>query len=542
MNLFKRKHDEADEFTYVKTYGIIRKGAQFPPQDSVERLAKYKRAKKWFDGKQRDVYERATAILKDSPFSSQLEKLYIAVNLADILVTKPADLLVGEPVRFESGKSDDSKEQKALNRYVEENDINQLLHESATANGYRGDAWFKVRYGYRQDYSELKKMGLIEGDAPEGVEMEPIIEHVNASWVFPETSAGNVKQTKAINIAQVEWVETEKTEIPFLNVERHIPGYILYSRHRLHENGVDTSTGTPVQLFTIGDEVPTGRDEDLDVTNLPHIPVFHIPYKSVDDSFFGIGLIEKLETVFAAINDRLVQIDYILWKHSDPTAYGPDLEATNGAVQFGGKYIPVTKEDPTPGYMVWQAQLDAAFKELDILFSNVFQMSETPQWLFGTTMSGDNSGGTGTSHTDGAAIRARFMPILSKVKRIRSHYDKAIRDALWTCMLFDKEFGDLDVADPVYPKAIWNDGIPRNEKEAAEIANIRTAGKPTLDVRSAIKELDEVDDEKAEEIILRIEDDEKSVSGFVDGSVFNEKTSEPVDPEIKEEIIEEDDE
>ncbi len=113
---------------------------------------------------------------------------------------------------------------------------------------------------------------------------------------------------------------------------------------------------------------------------------------------------EKIETVFAAINDRLVQIDYILWKHSDPTAYGPDLESTNGAVQFGGKYIPVNKDDPTPGYMVWQAQLDAAFKQLDMLLSIVFQMSETPQWLFGTTMSGDNSGGTGTSHTDGAAI------------------------------------------------------------------------------------------------------------------------------------------
>ena len=39
-------------------------------------------------------------------------------------------------------------------------------------------------------------------------------------------------------------------------------------------------------------------------------------------------------------------------------------------------------------------------------------------------------------------------------------------------MLFEKEFGDLSVSDPVYPKAIWNDGIPRNEKEAAEIAAV----------------------------------------------------------------------
>ncbi|PQB09849.1 portal protein, partial [Bacillus velezensis] len=212
------------------------------------------------------------------------------------------------------------------------------------------------------------------------------------------------------------------------------------------------------------------------------------------------------------------------------------------SVQFGGKYIPVNKDDPTPGYMVWQAQLDAAFKELDVLFSNVFQMAETPQWLFGTTISGDNSGGTGTSHTDGAAIKARFMPILSKVKRVRTHYDKAIRDALWTCMLLDKKIGDLNVEEAVYPKAIWSDGLPKNEKELAEIMQIRTGGKPTIDVRGAIKQQDDVDDEKADEIIRRIEEDEKTTSGFVDGSIFNKEEPEktPSD-EDKEEIAEEDD-
>ncbi|MEG7333232.1 phage portal protein [Bacillus sp. 0102A] len=535
FNVFKQHDQPSDEYTVKKTYSIIREGAQFPPDDSIERLAKYKRMRKLFEGRHRDVYERATDILKDSPHSKQLEKLYIAINLADILVTKPADLLVGEPVHFESGLSDTSKEQKALNRYVEENDLNQLLHESAMSNGYRGDAWIKVRFGYRQDYSELLAMGL---GVPDGAKMEAIVEHVNANCVFPEFSAGNVKNIKAINIAQVEWVETEQTEVPFLNVERHIPGHIFYTRYRLYQNGVDISGSAPISVFTIGEEVPTGREVDHEETFLPHIPVFHAPYKSIDDSYFGIGGLEKIETTLAAINDRLVQIDYILWKHSDPTAYGPNLESAGNSVQFGGKYIPVTKDDPTPGYMVWQAQLDAAFKELDVLFSNVFQMAETPQWLFGTTISGDNSGGTGTSHTDGAAIKARFMPILSKVKRIRAHYDRAVRDALWTCMLLEKAVGVLDVKEAVYPRAIWSDGLPKNEKEIAEIMEIRTGGKPTIDVRGAIKQQDDVDDEKADEIIRRIEEDEKAASGFVDGSIFNKEELQKDPPKDSETIVE----
>lgn len=257
-------------------------------------------------------------------------------------------------------------------------------------------------------------------------------------------------------------------------------------------------------------------------TGLTHIPVFHIPYKSTDDHWAGIGGIEKLESVLAAINDRLVQIDYILWKHSDPTAYGPDLGDVN--VSISGRYIPVGKEDAAPGYMTWNSQLEGAFKQLDILLGLVYQMSETPQWLFGTTLAEDK-GGTGTSHTDGAAIKARFMPILSKVKRIRAHVDRAFRDALWTAMLLDNYANEgVDGFQPyeaVYPTINWRDGIPRDEKTEAEVMQIRTGGKPTIDVQSAIKSLSEVDDEKAREIMARIEADEQAANGTVESSIFN---------------------
>lgn len=500
-------------------------GAQWPPKDEIERLAKYERMRKLFEGKHYEVYERATEILKDSPHAAQLEKLYIAVNLADILATKPADLLVGDPPNYESGHDDESPEQKALNKYVENNRLNRLIHESVTANGYRGDAWLKARFDYRSDFSEVEALGLELPDA----QMEPIIEHVDASCVFPETSRGNIKRYKAINIAQIEYVETRKGEVPYLNVERHIPGYIVYKRFRLKENGVDTTYGAPINLYIIEDEFSTGREKDIVGTRLTHMPIFHAPYKSVDDDWQGIGGLEKLESVFAAINDRLVQIDYILWKHADPTAYGPDLEGVgDNTVRFGGKYIPVTQDDVTPGYMTWNAQLEAAFKELDMLISTVFIMSETPQWLFGTVLAGDQRGGTGTSHTDSTAIKARFMPILSKVKRIRVQYDRVIRDALWTCYLFDKNFGNY-TGEVIYPKIEWKDGLPRNEKEEAEIANIRTGGKPTLDVHTAIKNLDEVNDEQANETIRRIQEDQEREYGTVDSSIFQTTDAEEVD-------------
>jgi hypothetical protein len=520
FNKSKADIDKLNENQAVFAYNSFQPGEEFPPIHDRERISKYKRLKKLFQGKHAEVYERASKLLKDTPHAEQLQQLYIAVNIADVIVTKVADLLVGEVPSFESGLPDDTDQQKAVNRYVEENDLVKLVHESAIGNGYRGDAWIKTRYGYRQDFSEVERL---TGAKPEGIEMEPIIEHISAENVFPEISRGNVKAFKAVNIATIEYVVSQREEVPFLNVERHIPGYIIYERYRLveFEGGIDSRFGYPLQVYKIGDRVTTGREEDIVETGVPHLLVHHIPYKSVDDDWEGIGGLEKVESLLAAINDRLVQIDYVLWKNSDPTAYGPDLDG-DGQVRLGGAYIPVTKDDVAPGYMDFSGQLTSAFKELEVLLALVYQMSETPQWLFGTVL-GENSGGTGTSHTDSASIKARFMPILSKVKRIRTHYDKAIRDALWTCQLLDLAHGDYEF-EAVYPTIAWQDGIPRNAKEEAEIMQIRTGGKPTIDVQSAIKRQDGVDDEKAAEVISRIETDEKNANGFVDASIFNAET------------------
>jgi hypothetical protein len=501
---------------------LIEVGKTFPPEDHIERIAKYHRMKAYFDGKHVGIYDRMKALLRDSPQKPQLDTLYIAVNLPYILSLKPADLLVGDRPSYDSGLPDDSAEQKALNSYVEENDLNTLIYESATGGAYRGDSFLKVRFGKREDATELKKYGL-----KSTASSEAIIEHAAADMVFPETVDGNVKQFKAVNVCQIEWVDEGKKEVPYLIVEKHLPGYIINERYRmkdLPEVGINSVYGYPITTHHIVAKVETGLEKDIIVTGAKKPLVFHIPYSSVDDDWKGKGFIETIEHALQALEDRLSQLDYVLLKHTDPLMYGPDLQSVAEmptAVQFGGKYIPLNKEDVTPGAVTWDSQMEGAFKEIGFLVSYIFQMSETPQWLFGTTISdGGNAGGTGTSHSDGAAIKARFMPILSKVKRIRSGYDKAVRDALWSCFLLDKMYGKYTGKD-VYPKIHWKDGIPKNEKEEAEIMAIRTGEKPTLDQKSAIKRMDELDDMQADEVLKRVGEDEKRYEP-VSTNVFNE--------------------
>lgn len=505
---------------------FLKEGEQFPPQRDVKRLLKYARMERIYDGDVKGIYARATALMQGTPHVAQLEKLYIAVNLMDVLTTKPADLLVGEGITIESKLDDESPEQKALNRIVRENDTNALIYEAIIGAGIRGDAWLKTYYANRDDDSEILALGLT---VPDGLlAPEPVIESVPAHLVFPELARGSRKKFKAVNIATVEYLTEGTDEIPYLKVERHLPGYIVYERYKMRESNVVTDDGVNLQLYSVDSKVATGREQDVVKTGIPEILIKHMPYKAKDSQWQGVGNIEKVESVLRAINDRLVQIDYILWKHSDPHMYGPDITDDDGAQRLGGGiYVPVTPDDTTPGYLTWNSQLEGAFKQLDYLLSVVFQMTETPQWLFGTTITQDK-GGTGTSHSDGRAIQMRLLPILSKVNRIKIYTERAFQDVLYAVQRLELYANEgvegFEVYTAQYPKIVWNSPIPRDRKEEAEIANLRTGGKPTLDVHSAIKRLDGFDDEEATKIITRIDEDDDRVEGFVDASIFNAET------------------
>ncbi|MGQ0417294.1 portal protein, partial [Bacillus sp. HC-TM] len=153
---------------------------------------------------------------------------------------------------------------------------------------------------------------------------------------------------------------------------------------------------------------------------------------------------------------------------------------------------------------------------------------------FGTSIG--NVGGTGTSHTDGSAIKARFMPILSKVKRVRTNVDRAFRDSLYCAQLLENyaNEGSFEHYEAVYPKIRWRDGLPANEKEQAEIMQIRTGGLPTIDRLTAIKEMDSLDDIQAKAVVDRILEDEKALKPATP-NVFNEESEIELDLPMNEE-------
>lgn len=476
-------------------------GKMYPPKEHKERVDRYRENAELVRCNA-DLIKRLSEEIEVDP------KRYIYANYAGLICKKAADLLFGDSPIYSAGE-EASAEQSALDRIVKENTLNTTNYEMAHGNAYRGDSFYKIKWA--QEYRGI----LPESQDP----YRAVIESQNAAYVFPETVPGNAKKVAAYHIA-VPIAFTEEGQIRWeLHVETHVPGEIMFSKF---EMTALTTRDDEVTSWTITKEL-----EDVDAplkTGVPAPLIVHVPNFSFDDTWSGLDDISEHKALFREINNRLTQIASILDKHADPILTVPAgvlEDGPDGVPQQRAAYAKVFEVidsgSVVPQYVTWDGQLESAFKELDKLIDTLLTTSELPPIALGK----ENAG---TSGATGLAVKYRMNPLLSKIARKRQYFDKALTEALFIAQLLEQAQSKASIDyTPTKPHIIFSDGLPTDDREQAEIAQIRTGGKPTMSVRDAVKRLDGLTDEQAEQAMSRIDEDEKRVNGTVDGTIFNEE-------------------
>jgi hypothetical protein len=504
---------------------IFSVGEYYPHPMHIERIRRYRENKRKFKGDHYSVFEQKAAYLN----KRQANLVYITANIPGIICKKSADFLFGETPVYSAGTDDNSPEQKAIERIVADNDLNITNYESALGNSYRGDSFYKIRWGQR--YSGL----LDENADPYRV----IIEAQNAEYVFPETSSTDGNAIIAYHIAYPQvvafdngqrvfwnpatWFNRNKGEVPtgeewILNVESHYPGQIVYRKFRMTAENYEIGRNEVNQWKIYAEITDAQRVVE---TGVPFPLVIHVPNYSIDDYWEGIDDLSEHDAIFDEINNRLSKIAEILDKHADPAMAVPtgafDVDENGLPIFHAGrdKVFEVTdKSEVLPTYITWNGQLDACFKELERLIDILLMNAEIPPVALGR----DNSGTSGAS---GLSIKWRMNSLLAKINRKRQYYDKGLKRLLTIAQLLEhaqsSEKLDYQVTTPIIK---FKDGLPDDEMEQATIAQIRTGGKPTQSQLSAIMELHGYTEEQARIELQRINDEEKA-AGFVDSSIFN---------------------
>ncbi len=461
-------------------------GEMFPPQIHKKRIDRYRMNKKIFEGHHYEAFNKNFGGTERAK-----ELLYISVNLAGIICKKSADFLFGEDVKVLAGNGDGSKEQLAFDRFVEENHLNISLYESALSNRYTGDSFFKVRYG--QEYN---------GQLPAEIDQpRVIIDTLDPCTVFVEVFPWDKKKVKKYHIA-VPYYDSDKEQW-FLAVESHTAGKIEYNKYT-----ISPMTWDNVNLPTSYSITGVVEGESYEVATGVNIPlVVHIPNFGTVEDWNGIDDLSELCPMLDELNNRLSQVASILDKHSDPAMAVPSglLEADgDGNVNFHvavDKVFEVMgKDDVIPQYITWDGQLENAFTEIDKLVDNILTIAEIPSVALGKSDSG-------TSGSSGLSIKWRMNSLLSKVNRKRQYYAKGLKQIFYIAQALETalEIADYEITIPVLH---FNDGLPQDAMEQANIMQIRTGGAKTLSQKSAIMLLNNFTEEQAEQEIERINNED----------------------------------
>ena len=449
----------------------------WPPDDeqTKTRLENYKRSRLLFKGKHQDVFERIQEWIE-----RQQDRMlvYVVCNFAGLLSKVSADMLFGETPRFFCSKVDEtSKEQEALNNIITDNKLATLSYETALSASWRGEAILKARYGKFADWAD-KEHAIIEAASP-GI-FWPILQDDNV---------------RGLQGGVFGWVKQAPKK--YLRIERQLPGRIENELWLL--DGTKIRERVPLKTFPEYAELP-----DFEETGYPGLLFEFVPNWRLDDEFWGTNDYYDLEGIFDEMNNRVSRISRVLDKHESPKLILPpglmkyDEERKRWYVEK--EDLETIEADPTvdnigdlPKYLTWDAQLEAAFKQIEKLLELVFMISETSPDAFGR---GDKGG----QAESGRALKFRLIRLLAKINRKKLYFDEALKNILYAAQYMNAEHGGGP--EPQKVRIEWKDGLPEDPLETAQIESTRTGGKPTTSVRSAVRRLDgltggDLDDELA---------------------------------------------
>lgn len=453
-------------------------GQVFPPkeEDTADRLARYKVNTELFNGKQAQIYQMVLNGMerKIVGFRKDIIDYPVILNYQKLISYKTADLLfMEEPIIAINEQDREFVQQISDNSGAEDNLMDIMYMGCIDASRY-GDSVF---YVFRDEFNN------------------PKVNIVPPKYWYPIVSEGNIHKIKNHVIAYVTATNQTKREEFQLNVQVHYKGYYEEKIYSLRKE---------TDSMKIGNLISSKRVN----TGLSDFAIVTASNQMTSDKATGLDDYKDINFLINEIMVRLSQISKILDKHASPGLQGPESALTMNKdgewVLEGGDYLALnSSDDPKVEYLTWDGKLDSAFNELKMLFNQLYILSEMSPALLGDL--------EGSGRADSAtALRLRMIPPLAKAKRLKKSFDKAIKQIyLLESELYNVKIERTDVS------ITWQDGLPTDPIEEANIMQIRTGNKPTMSQQRALKTYDDMEEDEIEEELIFIKENEMALNDFL---------------------------
>ncbi len=473
----------------------LKEGKTFPPKDRDTqcRFDMYQRNKELFNGehcKINGIFEEDMKRLRRVVGNyDDVVDFATLLNYHKLISLKTADMIFGEiPLVIASDK--ESIENIKKNTYMFSKFYEGVVDCSRYGNG--------ILYIYND---EENGYGTFDVGQP-------------AMWI-PIHDENNIKRIVNHVIA---WISEEyDKEQKYLNVQIHYKGYFEKRTYKMGSNSlgdlgkiVTNLQGTTlIQVEehenVIGQLVEGPERVD---TGLSDFAIQVLSNTKSSDSFFGMDDYTDINSLICELMVRVGQVNKILDKHSEPSINAPssaaqqDPETGEWFLKMGNVFFRNSNEDPSMEYITWDAQLEANFKQIEVLMNQLYVLSEMGSTLLG----GEDKGNANMS---GRALKFKMISPLAKVKRIITLIDPIVKNVIKLV----SELGGNGINN-LQDETItikWQDGLPNDELEEAEIIEKRKNSQSMSTMR-ALMQYDNMTKNEAEEETERIEEEERTMN------------------------------
>lgn len=498
----------------ISSLDFLAQGKCWPPKDkdTRNRFAMYERNHDLFHGE----HAKAGGI-----FDENLKRLRRVVgnyddvvdfvtllNYHKLISVKVADLIFGEKPLITSEGNKETIEQ------IEENTLmfNKFYENTIDISRY-GNGIFYL-------YEDEKNYGNFDVTQPR-------------YWI-PIVDPNNYK--KIINHV-IAYVTCDDKENKYLHAQIHYKGYFERKVFKMAEDKPDTimtsvRTDTMIRKDIDSNTIGMLIEEERIETGLNDFAIQVTTNTVTSDSLTGLNDYDDINSLVCALMVRVGQIEKILDKHSSPSVNAPssaaqqDPETGEWSLKMGNVFFRDSNDDPPTEYITWDAQLEANFKQIELLLNQLYVISEMGATLLG----GEDKG---NSNMSGRALKFKMISPLAKAKRITMLLDPVIKNVIkLVSSLGGENIKDLS-AEKINIK--WQDGLPNDKLEEAEIIEKRK-NSGTISTKTVLMEYDQMGEDKADEELAAIQDEQTAMNplGFNPFSGANVPNDEQIEDDIEE--------
>ena len=430
----------------------LQPGKLFPPSSESVRLQRYSQNASLFAGEHFDnetgvnmYYECAKRIKRVVGNFEDVISFPVLFNYQMLMTLKMADLVCGEYPTITGSSDEENMEIKDLR---DTSDFDTKMYQTVIDISRFGEAIQRIYI----DEETGKKTFTVWTP----MEWFPIV-----------AQDGTYKITHHC----ICWKENKSQD-------EYVPDWYLYVQiHSTAKKDIGWYEKRTFKLDSNGSTIGPQLKSERVATGLETCAVKQLKSFAVTGRVYGFDDYMQIDSILAEIMTRVGQISVILDKHADPNITGPTsmltVDPTNGSYKLqSGKFYAVSPGEEQPQYMVWDGQLLAAFKELELLINQLYILSE-----MGAALLGSQEGSS--QAISGTAMRFKMVNPLAKARRIANALTLPVRQ-LFAAMSESLEVKNISVK--------WADGLPNDPRETVELVKLATGATAMMPLDDAIME------------------------------------------------------